>query len=133
MSKVLQTFYFLPNKVFICNFKRCYSDKILPATEYITSNVATPVKLRFEEKAPGNYPPILVQTFLRNAVKKFGENTAIVSYDGKINWTYNQYQEEIKKVAKGFLSLGLTPMHGVGIMGHNHPNWMVSRLVEIYF
>ena len=108
-------------------FKRLYSDKVLPATNYITWNPETPVKLHLEDSKQGNYPPVLVQTMLRNTVEKYGNNTAIVSYDGKINWTFHQYHEEVKKVAKGFVSLGLKPMHGVGIMGHNHPNWNVSR------
>ena len=134
MSKVLQSCLFLQNqRLKICTssyqLKRYYSDSILPATSYITSDVFTPVKIRMEETAPGNYPPILVQTMIRNAVKKHGDKTAIVSCDGKIRWNYNQYQEEVQKAAKGFLSLGLGSMHGVGIMGHNHQNWMVSRLV----
>ena len=28
--------------------------------------------------------------------------------------------------------LGLTPLHGVGIMAHNHPNWFVSSLASIF-
>ena len=134
MSSVLKTCFFLRNKlvnhcVYKHKFKRYYSDKVLPATEFISWNTATPVKLRLEDTIPGNYPPILVQTMLRNTVKNNGNKKAIVSHDGGINWTFTQYHEEVQKAAKGFISLGLNPMHGVGIMGHNHPNWNVARFV----
>ena len=81
--------------------KRFYSDKLLPASDYIAWNPEIPVKIRLEEKGPGSYPPILVQTMLRNTVEKYGKNRAIVSCDGKIDWTYEQYYEEVKNVAKG--------------------------------
>ena len=114
------------------SFKRFYCAKILPATEFITSDVSKPVKLRLEETAPGNYSPILLQTLFRDAVKKYGNKKAIVSCDGKIVWNYNEYHEEVLQAAKGFIAMGLNPRHGVGIMGHNHPYWMVSRLVVTY-
>ena len=38
---------------------------------------------------------------LRNTVQKYGKNREIVSCDGKIDWTYEQYHEEVKNVAKG--------------------------------
>ena len=134
MAKVLQFCVLIRKDKLLKNyvnpsFKRCYSAKILPATEFITSDVSKPVKLRLEETAPGNYSPILLQTLFRDAVKKYGNKKAIVSCDGKIVWNYNEYHEEVLQAAKGFVAMGLNPRHGVGIMGHNHPYWMVSRLV----
>ena len=40
------------------------------ATDYVSWDPKTPVLLRTEETTPGNYPPILVQTFLRQVVEK---------------------------------------------------------------
>ena len=65
-------------------------------------------------------------------MKKYGNKKAIVSCDGKIVWNYNEYHEEVLQAAKGFVAMGLNPRHGVGIMGHNHPYWMVSRFVHKY-
>ena len=107
-------------------------DKLLPANDYISWNTSNPVKIKMEDSAPGNYPPILVQTMMRYAVSRYGENTALVSHDGQIKWNYNQYLNEVESAAKGFVSLGLTPLHGVGIMAHNHPYWFVSSLAAIF-
>ena len=76
----------------------------------------------------GNCPPVLVQTMMRKTVSEFGSKMAIVSHDGKIKWTYQDYYDQVQAVAKGFISLDLTPMHGVGIMANNHPYWQASAL-----
>ena len=89
-------------------FKRSYSEKLLPATDFFTWNTANTVKLRMEDSAPGNYPPISVQTMMRNTVSEYGNKTALVSFDGKINFTYQEYYDQVLATAKGihaFLSL----------------------------
>ena len=106
-------------------------DKILPAEDYISWDPKVPVKLRMGDTAPGNWPPIMVQTMLREAVDKYGPKTAIVSYDGKTQWTYNEYYQNAQKAAKGFISLGLQPFHGVGIMGNNCPEWFLCSIGSI--
>ncbi len=106
-------------------------DKILPATSFTCWDSHEPVNLRMEDKAPGNYPPILVQTMVRNAVKKFGSSTAIVSFDGKTRWTYDEYLDQIQTVAKGFIDIGLQPSHAVGIMSNNCPQWFTSRFAIV--
>ena len=107
-------------------------DRVLPANDYISWDTSDAVKIKMEDSAPGNYPPILVQTMMRHVVSKYGDKTAVVSYDGQIKWNYNQYLNEVETTAKGFVSLGLAPLHGVGIMGQNHPYWFVSGLAAIF-
>ena len=85
---------------------RCFGDKLLESTEVFSWKPSNPVKLRMEEKSPGNYPPILVQTMFENTVAKHRDKLAIVSSDGKLKWTYDQYHKEVKSAAKGFISLG---------------------------
>ena len=61
---------------------RTYSiDRIVPATDEFVWNTSNPVKIRMENTAPGNYPPMLVQTMMRNTVDKHGSRKAI----GKVN------------------------------------------------
>ena len=107
-------------------------DRVLPANDYISWNTSNVVKINMEDSAPGNYPPILVQTMMHHAVSKYGDKTALVSCDGQIKWNYNQYLNEVETAAKGFVSLGLAPLHGVGIMAQNHPYWFVSSLAAIF-
>ena len=56
----------------------------------------------------------------------------IVSHDGQIEWDYQEYYDQVQAVAKGFVSLDLTPMNGVGIMAQNHPYWQVSSIGSIF-
>ena len=109
---------------------RSYSDdRIVPATDDFVWNTSMPVKIRMDDNTThGNCPPVLVQTMMRKTVSEFGSKMAIVSHDGKIKWTYQDYYDQVQAVAKGFISLDLTPMHGVGIMANNHPYWQASAL-----
>ena len=111
-------------------FQRSHSsaDRIVPATDDFVWNTSMPVKIRMENTTLGNCPPVLVQTMMRKTVSEFGSKMAIVSHDGKIKWTYQDYYDQVQAVAKGFISLDLTPMHGVGIMANNHPYWQASSL-----
>ena len=87
--------------------------QIQHATDYFTSHASTPVKKLKEKKiSHGDYPPNLVQTMMRNAVTKYGKNTAIVSSKEKIKWNYEEYVEVVQTAAKGFISLGLSPSKG---------------------
>ena len=58
------------------------------------------------DSAPENYPPILVQSMMKKVVEENRDRRAIVSCDGKIDWNYGQYYQEVQKAAKGFISLG---------------------------
>ena len=107
-------------------------DRILPATDYLSWDTKVPVKLRMRDTPPGNWSPVLVQTMLREATNKFGPKTAIVSADGQTQWTYNEYFQNAEKVAKGFISLGLKPLNGVGIMGNNCPEWFLCSIGAIF-
>ena len=117
MTKIIPASFLLKivnNGVRIQISRTCYSDRIsTSANDFFTSHTSNPVKIRMEENlSPGNYPPILVQTMMRNTVSKYGKNTAIVSSDQKINWNYEEYFQQVKTAAKGFISLGLSPLNG---------------------
>ena len=86
----------------IRNYSKKGHDKILPATSTLSWDTRVPVKLRMEDTNPGNLTPITVQTMVRNTVEKYGTNTAMVSYDAKDKWSYDEYFQDIQKTAKGF-------------------------------
>ena len=116
----------------IRNYSKKVPDKILPATSTLSWDTRVPVKLRMEDTNPGNLTPITVQTMVRNTVEKYGTNTAMVSYDAKDKWTYDEYFQDIQKTAKGFLALGLQPSNAVGIMSCNNPQWFLSSMAAIF-
>ncbi|CAK9296946.1 unnamed protein product [Gordionus sp. m RMFG-2023] len=46
--------------------------------------------------------------------------------------TYREYLQDIRRVAKAFLSLGLEKFHAVTIIGFNAPEWVVSNFAAIF-
>ena len=116
----------------IRNYSKKVPDKILPATSTLSWDTRVPVKLRMEDTNPGNLTPITVQTMVRNTVEKYGTNTAMVSFDARDKWNYDEYFQDIQKTAKGFLALGLQPSNAVGIMSCNNPQWFLSSMAAIF-
>lgn len=102
------------------------------ATDYVTTDRSTPVKLRLKEGLGKD--PISVMEFFERQVKRYANRTALkVERDGNwISWTYKEYLEDVKTVAKAFIKLGLEPYHGVGILGFNSPEWLFSDVGSIY-
>ena len=54
------------------------------ATSYQSWDPSTPVLMRMEKEGPGSYPPKLVQTFLKEVVKKNGEKI-VIKYKNELN------------------------------------------------
>jgi len=65
---------------------------------------------------------------------RYGGTKALrVKRNGKWEeWTYTEYLETNRNTARAFLSLGLDKFHGVGILGHNSPEWMFSSCGAIF-
>ena len=47
-------------------------------------------------------------------------------------WSYSEYYNDIKCVARAFIHLGLEPRHSVAICGFNSPEWFLSEMACIY-
>ena len=78
--------------------------------------------------------PITIGHMFQEAVEKFPENPALSFKDGD-TWTtiiYTDYYNLCIRAAKSFLTLGLEPHHGVGIIGFNSTEWFVSSLGCIF-
>lgn len=112
------------------------SCKLADATDFFTTKRDEAVKIQFagEEGDIRAMQAISVMEFMDRSVKKFGQRVAMkVERDGKwISWTYNEYLQEVKTAAKGFIKLGLEPYNGVGIIGFNSPEWIFSDLGAIF-
>lgn len=53
--------------------------------------------------------------------------------EGKLKeWTYEQYYEEVRLVARAFIHLGLHRHHSVAIMGSNSPESVIANLGAIF-
>jgi len=56
---------------------------------------------------------------------------AVKRNDVWVKWTYSEYREDVKTVAKAFIKLGLKPFHSVGILGFNAPEWHISAVAAV--
>lgn len=57
---------------------------------------------------------------MKQTVEKYPQKMALSvrRNDGSLrNWTYEQYLQDVTRVAKAFKALGLEGGHGVGILG----------------
>merc|ERR1711971_1046287 len=109
-------------------------DRILPANSLSTTWPDGAVEIRFSDKHPlCQEKPISVWTMLNNTVKRNpnGLAMAVKRNDEWVKWTYAEYLEDVKTVAKAFIKLGLKPYHSVNIMGFNAPEWHISAVAGV--
>ena len=50
----------------------------------------------------------------------------------EVVWTYREYLDGVRTVAKAFIDLGLQELQSVCILGHNSPEWVMSGLAAIF-
>jgi len=89
-------------------------------------------------------PETIVDTFKR-AVARHGDSPALkverpmppLDASGKAppalpenewtTWTWQQYYDEAREVAKGLIALGVERMEGVAVYGFNSPEWLIAQ------
>ncbi|XP_031573621.1 long-chain-fatty-acid--CoA ligase ACSBG2-like [Actinia tenebrosa] len=104
-----------------------------PAESFWTTKADSAIKIRIGDDENTKLAPTTVIQLLENTVKVAANRIALgVKRDGKWRiWTYSEYYEEVRSAAKSFIELGLEPSHGVGIIGFNAPEWLISDLGAI--
>merc|ERR1719244_2354767 len=107
-------------------------DRVLPADKYTTTRPDEPVKIRSSYNGY-EIPPQSLWSMLQETVSRVPDRTALaVKRNGDwVKWTFDEYLRDVKLVAKAFIKLGLEPHHGVGISGHNAPEWHISNIASI--
>ena len=70
---------------------------------------------------------------LNNTAKRNpnGLAMAVKRNDEWVKWTYAEYLEDVRTVAKAFIKLGLKPFHSVNILGFNAPEWHISAVAGV--
>ena len=59
------------------------------------------------------------------------DDVVVCRNDEWVKWTYAQYLEDVRTVAKAFIKLGLKPFHSVNILGFNAPEWHISAVAAV--
>jgi len=75
-------------------------------------------------------PELLRKTIgeqLVDTVTQYPDSLALVACHQGIRWTYREYLTEIDRLARGLLSLGITPGDRVGIWSPNRYEWCLTQ------
>jgi len=109
-------------------------EQILESEEYITTKADGAVKIRFTEDEYGKMSADSVPGTLMKAAEEVPDIVALsVKRENKwVNWTYKEYLEEVRIVAKAFIQLGLEPRKSVGILGFNSPEWFMADMAAVF-
>jgi len=112
------------------------SCKLAPAENYTSIDKDQAVKIRFssDPSTLAGSPAISMIEYVTRYCNRYENRKALcVERESKwISWTYKEYLQDVKTVAKGFIKLGLEPYNGVGILGFNSPEWAFSDLGAIF-
>ncbi|XP_033218872.1 very long-chain-fatty-acid--CoA ligase bubblegum-like isoform X1 [Belonocnema kinseyi] len=111
-------------------------DQILYSDLDTTSDADGRVRIKLDSEGPNSHEPISVPGLLSRTVKTYPNQIALVTRagpDGKRkSFTYREYENNVRTVAKAFLKLGLERHHSVCILGFNSPHWFIADLAAIY-
>ncbi|PIK45863.1 putative long-chain-fatty-acid--CoA ligase ACSBG2-like, partial [Apostichopus japonicus] len=107
---------------------------LAPASKILTVDAEGSVQLRSSSREDCEYQPQTVHSFLKKVMEKYPNKDALsIKRNGVwINWTYSEYYQQCRIVAKAFLKLGLKRFHGVGIIGFNSPEWFLADIGAMF-
>jgi len=108
-------------------------ERVLPANSLTTSWPDGAVEIRTHNHYSSDYTPVSVWSMINDTAKRVPDRVALtVKRDGVwVKWTYAEYLDDIKTVAKAFIKLGLKRSHAVGILGFNAPEWHISNIAAV--
>lgn len=111
-------------------------DQILKADSSTTTEPNGRVTINLKHEGINSTPPLSVPGLLSRTASAYGNHTAFVTRadanGNRKTYTYREYENQVRTVAKAFLKLGLERYHGVCILGFNSPEWIISDVAAIY-
>lgn len=112
-----------------------FTSKVRPATNYYTTKHDEAVKIRMGTDGVAASEPLTMPHVLYRTAKNYPDQPALKHKNADNVWetvTYSQYRENVLKIAKAFIKLGLEPKHTVAILAFNSPEWFYSELGAIH-
>lgn len=108
-------------------------DQVIPAASFKTWDADGAVQLALSDEEAASFKPKSVYTMMREIAEEYPQHNALAVKRGVWKyWTYKQYFEEARTVAKAFIKLGLERFHGVCIMGFNSPEWAIANYGAVF-
>ncbi|XP_045113271.1 long-chain-fatty-acid--CoA ligase ACSBG2-like isoform X2 [Portunus trituberculatus] len=108
-------------------------DQVIPASSLKTWDADGATQLSLSDEEAASFKPISVYTMLKETAENYPNHPALAVKRGVWkHWTYKEYFEESKAVAKAFIKLGLDRFHGICIMGFNSPEWAIANYGAVF-
>jgi len=111
-------------------------DQIIPCNNLITWEPTSPVKIRMENVGFGNEQPVSIPTLIKRNATEVPNDPAMKAKDPKTGdetvWTWSDYHNDVRTVAKAFIDLGMEKYTSVCILGFNSPEWVIANCAGIF-
>jgi len=111
-------------------------DQIVTCNNAITWDPKGSVKIRMERTGLGSKEPISIPGLLMKTAKENPHVPALKTREPKTGvektWTWTDYHQDVRTVAKAFISLGFARFDSVCILGFNAPEWVIADVAAIF-
>ena len=72
-------------------------------------------------------PRSTIGDVLDQQAERFGDRDALVHVESGARYTYSEFRDEVDRVARGFLALGIQPGQHMGIWATNYTEWVLCQ------
>ena len=79
------------------------------------------------ESASGINPNSTIGDVLDRQAERFAERDALVNVETGERYTYAEFRDEVERVARGLMALGIRRGHHVGIWATNYSEWVLTQ------
>ncbi|XP_050448457.1 very long-chain-fatty-acid--CoA ligase bubblegum [Cataglyphis hispanica] len=111
-------------------------DQVLATDVDTTCEANGKVRIKLDKNECNSSIPVSIPGAFTKTANLYPDHIALVScpgVDGKRTmYTYREYEQTVRTVAKAFLELGLERHHSVCLLGFNSPEWFIADLAAIY-
>jgi len=111
-------------------------DQLVTCNNLITWDPKGSVKIRMERTGYGSNEPISIPGLLMKTARENPHVPALKIREPKTGvektWTWTDYHQDVRTVAKAFISLGFARFDSVCILGFNAPEWVISDVAAIF-
>jgi len=96
-----------------------------------TTDLTGTQEIRYAKTGVGSDKAKTIPELIREAVRRHGKKLAIDHQDMKgvtRTWTWEDYDRDVRRVAKSLISIGMKQFDTVNIIGFNAPEWIFADI-----
>lgn len=73
---------------------------------------------------------LTIPALLNNTCSAYPDAEAVVFPEQQVRWTWQQFSDQVDRLAAGLLTLGLTPGERIGIWSPNRVEWLLTQFAS---